>query len=253
MVSTINPNSAGAAALGADQRHARNGPAPAPPRTDSARAGDRVELGDAANWSAARDSVRNGLAQVRQALGVGQEAQAMLAQVLHLAGGADAGAQAQLEGVLAALEERVAGAIGGGVKVLAGETLAVSAEPGTPPVEVTGVDLRLKDSPGAGDAMRVPRGARVGDADLAQSARASMDTLTQAMDRLSVAARALESHQGFLGAAEGAGAGVQGVRTDLDADAARLLALQVRQGLDAAGSRSIANFEPQAVLSLFRS
>lgn len=250
MVSTITPNSAGAAALGADQRHARNGPASDQPRMDNARTGDRVELGDAANWSAARESVRNGLAHARQALGAGQEAQVMLAQVLHLAGSAGADAQAQLDGLLAGFEERVSGAVRGGARVLAGETLAVGAEPGTAPVEVSGVDLRLKDSPGVGDALQVRRGARVGDSNLAQSARASMDALAQAIDRLSVAARALEAHQGFLGAAEGAG--VPGVRTDLDADAARLLALQVRQGLDAAGGRSIANFEPQAVLSLFR-
>jgi hypothetical protein len=42
------------------------------------------------------------------------------------------------------------------------------------------------------------------------------------------------------------------VRTDLDADGARLMALQVRQGLEAAGAGAIANVEPQAVLSLFR-
>jgi hypothetical protein len=59
--------------------------------------------------------------------------------------------------------------------------------------------------------------------------------------------RSLEAHQGFLGAAEAAS-----VRSDLDADSARLMALQVRQGLESANNLAIANTEPQAVLSLFR-
>ena len=63
------------------------------------------------------------------------------------------------------------------------------------------------------------------------------------------AVRGLEAHQGFLGAAENS---VAGVRRDLDADSARLLALQVRQGLEGAGPSPIANVEPQAVLALFR-
>jgi hypothetical protein len=66
------------------------------------------------------------------------------------------------------------------------------------------------------------------------------------MGRLVDSARSLEAHQGFLAAAEA------GARGDFDADGARLLALQIRQGLDAAGGAPIANAEPQAVLSLFR-
>jgi len=76
----------------------------------------------------------------------------------------------------------------------------------------------------------------------------SLEKLQEEMSRLLEQVRALEAHQGFLGAAESAAA----VRGDLNADTARLLALQVRQGLQAAGAPSIANVEPQAVLSLFR-
>jgi hypothetical protein len=68
------------------------------------------------------------------------------------------------------------------------------------------------------------------------------------MGRLLDSARALEAHQGFLGAAEGAA----GMGAALDADGARLMALQVRQSLEALGAASIANVEPQAVLALFR-
>ena len=67
------------------------------------------------------------------------------------------------------------------------------------------------------------------------------------MSRLLDSARALEAHQGFLNAA----AGASGVRHELDTDGARLLALQVRQGLEGTGA-PIADVEPQAVLSLFR-
>ena len=67
------------------------------------------------------------------------------------------------------------------------------------------------------------------------------------MTRLLDSVRALEAHQGFLGAAEAAN-----VRGDLDADTARLLALQVRQGLEKTGGVAIANAEPQAVLALFK-
>jgi hypothetical protein len=73
-----------------------------------------------------------------------------------------------------------------------------------------------------------------------------MENLQEAMGRLVDSARSLEAHQGFLGAAEA------GARGDFDADGARLLALQIRQGLEAAGGMNIANAEPQAVLSLFR-
>jgi hypothetical protein len=88
----------------------------------------------------------------------------------------------------------------------------------------------------------------VDDEGLPTAVQKSLEKLQEAMTRLLDAMRALEAHQGFLGAAEGAA----NVRSDLDADSARLLALQVRQGLEAAGSASIANVEPQAVLSLFR-
>jgi hypothetical protein len=49
------------------------------------------------------------------------------------------------------------------------------------------------------------------------------------------------------------GSATSGVQTDLDAEGARLLALQVRQGLSQSNATSIVNVEPGAVLSLFRS
>jgi hypothetical protein len=124
----------------------------------------------------------------------------------------------------------------------------VQAEPGGDSVTVSGADLRLKQDPGAGDVIQISSNARASDSDLLKLAQNSLDALQKAMDSLLDAARSLEAHQGFLGAAEGTSA----ANADFDADGARLLALQVRQGLDAIGGKSIANVEPQAVLSLFR-
>lgn len=246
MVSTISPGATGANALGADQRYAR-GNAPTPQvRNENTRAGDRVELGDAASLRAARDSVRGGLDQVHQALAIGADAQAMLVQVLQIA--REGGGQDQLDAVLAAYSERVEGAIGNGAKLAAGGALSVQAEPGADPVEVSGADLRLKQDPKASDILQVDAASQVTNPDLAKLAQSSLDTLQKAMESLLDAARSLEAHQGFLGAAES----VSASNADLDADGARLLALQVRQGLEALGSKGIANGEPQAVLSLFR-
>jgi hypothetical protein len=144
---------------------------------------------------------------------------------------------------------RVQDAVAQGARLVTGESVQVQAEPGGAPVAIEGVDLRLKDAPQDEDVFAISKNASVSDVDLPQALQRSLDALQSAMAQLMDAARALEAHQGFLGAAEGAAAGV---RTDLDAEGARLLALQVRQGLQAMGAAPIANVEPQAVLSLFR-
>ncbi|MDX2274731.1 MAG: hypothetical protein NW206_04700 [Hyphomonadaceae bacterium] len=247
MVSNITPNTSGASALGVDHRYMRGqSPTQTQARTDNAR-GDRVEIGDAAAWAAARESVRTGLNQVHQALAIGADAQSMLLQVMQIA--REGGDQSQLDSVLSAYAERVDAAINGGAKLAAGGAFSVQAEPGADPVEVAGADLRLKDAPAPGQVLQISASANVADADLIKAAQASLDALQEAMQGLLDAARSLEAHQGFLGAAAGVTSGI----TDLDADSARLLALQIRQGLDAVGGgASIANAEPQAVLSLFR-
>jgi hypothetical protein len=245
MVSSILPGATGAGALGVDTRFARTTPLKREDAVGGAQAGDRVEL-TAASWSSARESVRTGLEQVHLALAIGHDAQGMLLKVQELA--RDGGSQEELNAILNAFSERLQAAIDQGAKLVAGEDVTVDAEPGGAPVVVSGVDLRLKDEPGWNDVIAVPAEA---DADspaaLTRAAQKSLDTLQGAMERLLEAARALEAHQGFLGALEGAA----GVRSDLDADAARLTALQVRQGLQASNA-AIANVEPQAVLTLFR-
>jgi hypothetical protein len=245
MVSNIVPGATGANVLGVDPRLSRPPPS-SPDRREHAGQDDRVEL-SAASFALARESVRAGIVQLHEALALGHEAQAMLLSVKGLAGSGDASAQSELQSVLAAFAERVEGAIARGARVAAGEVLSVQAEPGGEPVSIAGVDLRLKAAPAAGDVIAIPAAARADDAALASMAQRSLEALQQAMSRLLDSTRALEAHHGFLGAVEGA----SHVRSDLDADGARLLALQVRQGLEGAGA-SIANVEPQAVLSLFR-
>lgn len=242
MVTSIVPGGAGANALGVDAHFAR-GQAPAPQRREDAMQGDRVEL-SAATLAQARESVRAGVAQIHEALAVGHDAQAML---VKLEARARAGDQAELDAALKTFSQRLEGAIARGARVLAGEDVAVHAEPGSPPVTIAGADLRLKADPTFSDIIAVSANAKADDPTLAQSVQKSMGSLEAAMTRLVDQARSLEAHQGFLGAAEAAAS----VR-DLDADGARLLALQVRQGLEASGAGSIANVEPQAVLSLFR-
>lgn len=239
MVSSILPGTTGAGALGVDTRNLRP-MTPAQQRRDEPNVqGDRVEL-SAASLAAARESVRAGVAEVHEALALGHEAQAMLVKVQALAKSGD---QGELDATLAQYAAKLDAAEARGARVAAGQEVAVQAEPGGAPVTIPGVDLRL-----GGAVIAVAAGAQAADAGLAAQAQSSLDALQGEMSKLLESARALEAHQGFLGAAELA----MGVRGDLDADSARLLALQVRQGLQAAGAASIANAEPQAVLSLFR-
>lgn len=239
MVTSIVPGAAGVSTLGVDTRFVRG----APERRDSAAqnaAGDRVELSGAA-LAGARESVRAGIAQVQEALSLGHEAMSMLLKAQAVARGE--GSQADLDAALSSFAQRLEAAVARGPHLAAGNELAVQAEPGSAPVVIDGVDMSL-----GGEVVSVAADASAEDPALAQEAQRSLDKLQDAMSRLMDSMRALEAHQGFLGAVEKAA----NVRSDLDADGARLLALQVRQGLEAAGAAPIANVEPQAVLTLFK-
>lgn len=247
MVTSITSglNGVGAAALGAEARLPRAPGLEGEGREATARISDRVEL-SASSWSSARESVRQGLSQVHLALAVGHDAQGMLLKVQEFA--RTGGEQADLDALLRQYASRVEAAIGQGASLLAGEDMNVDAEPGGAPVQLHGADLRLKGEPSWGDVIAIPADADAGKpAALARAAQKSLDALQGAMEKLLGAARALEAHQGFLSAIESAGA----VNGDLNADSARLAALQVRQGLERIAG-PIANADPQAVLALFR-
>lgn len=247
MVSSIVPGAAGATTLGVDPRYTRN-PAPSPQSRDAfAAPGDRVEVSNA-SLAAARESVREAMAQVEQALSLGHEAQALLVKVQGFA--RSGVSQEDLAALLKGFSQRVEDAAGQGAKLVTGASLTINAEPGAPLLTAQGMDLRLKSDPRPGDIFQFSPDAQVGDPDLFQAAQTSMEALQQAMVRLSEVARSLEAHQGFIVAAQSALA--SSVRPDLDTESARLMALQVRQGLEGANGASIANAEPQAVLALFR-
>jgi hypothetical protein len=237
MVSSIVPGATGAGALAVDQRLARTPTQGGTSRDTSSSAQDRVELSGPAALAASRESVANGLAQVQQALSVARDAQTMLLKV------ADPNAsQAEVSAALQDYAARYSDAAQSNL-LIKGQSLSVNAEPGSPPLSISGADLSL-----GGDVLGVSSHASAGDSALSISAQGSLDRLQGVLDKLGEANGALQAHQGFLSAAHNANANV----SDLNADSARLLALQVRQGLEAAGNRPIANVEPQAVLALFR-
>src|SRR5262245_28940558 len=122
MVTSIVPGSTGASAL-VDARFQRAGAQPQVKRDDVG--GDRVELSKT-NINAARDSVRDGLMQVHQALALGHDAQAMLVQVQALARG---GSQADLDALLANYQQRVEAVLSQGAQVAGGQSIDVQAEP----------------------------------------------------------------------------------------------------------------------------
>lgn len=237
MVSSVNPN-AGVSLRSVEPRMPR--PASTGLAPEGAAA-DRVDL--SASLNAARESVRNGVSQLHQALALGHDAQATLVRVQSMLRDG-VGAQSELTTLLADYQTRLDALFAQGARAAFGEEILIDAEPGAPALAISGVDLRL-----GGPVIEVEVDARADDSGLPQALLRSMDRLQEAMSQLLDNARALEAHQGFLTAAAGA---TSSVRHDLDADGARLLALQARQGLEAARGVPIANVEPQAVLAHFR-
>lgn len=212
---------------------------------DTASKTDSVSL-SRAPLSSARVSVIEALRQVELAREVAREAQALLVAVQGA--GQGEGSQAALDQALATYAQKVELARADGGVLLVGEDVPVQAEPGASGLVIGGADLQLKVRPSEGGIIQVPLNARAGDPSTAAAAQVSLDRLQAVVGRLSDSAKALEAHERVLSVAE---AGV-GARVDLNADSARLMALQVRQGLEQAPSVSIANSEPQAVLALFR-
>lgn len=208
-----------------------------PQKPIGAESGERVSVSDAASlWRGAGDSVQAGIAALDLALAGGRQA------VQNLNDIADAvRAGGDVQGAIDAYQDGLKAA---NSPLLQGEDIAVTAEPGAAPLTISSADLSLD-----GPLVRVPAHA----ADMAGAAlsRAAIDgaaSVQGVLTRLDSAARGLDAHAGFVDAA----ARAIGARTDLDADGARLMALQVRQGLDGVDGLSIANAQPQTVLSLFK-
>jgi|GEM_PF-1431704 len=240
MVSSIVPGATGANTLNVDPRYARAATQSGPQNDPATVSNDRVQVSDAAAWAASRDSVANGLAQLDMAMAAGRDAQTMLLNAQS------ATSQSGLDTLLQNYQSDISNAVSGGAVLAGGGAISVQAEPGAAALTIAGANLGL-----SGDNRLINLGASpaLSDPAFQENVQSSLDQVQAMLQRYSDASRGLGAHQGFLGAVDQTNANV---RTDLDADGARLLALQVRQGLQAAGAGAIANAEPQAVLSLFK-
>jgi hypothetical protein len=139
---------------------------------------------------------------------------------------ADAKSRAPISAQLAdfAAQLRAADGLSGGL--LTGGSLAVRTSPEGGAVEIEGVDVRALGS----------------DAE-------SVKTLSAALARFASAADKLTAHARLAATTLN---GLQGVNADLDADQARLTALDAAQGLRGV-SPAIANASPLSLLAFFQS
>ena len=195
------------------------------PSSDAATPAVIEDASTESAWRIARQNAADALKILDLAVSFGQSALEFARQGAAAARDGDASTlAAATEKLRAALAE----ADSAGVGLLRGEDFTASLEPGGGALTVEGVDfsaLLLSDSENLGQA---------------QSALSNWTNI----------ARRLETHTALLGVVEQGVA--SSVRQDIDADAARLLALQVKQGLSATGA-SLVNAKPSSVLGLFRS
>jgi flagellin len=145
---------------------------------------------------------------------------------------------------LAQIQKTISGASVNGVNLLDGSATGganVSA------ATLTGVNLSL-----GGPLIGVGADASLGDpssaAAIASQLGTAIDKVGDAVDQISTQGQAIESH---LSVVAQAGLGVTGVNGSLDADGARLAALQVQQSLSLSNG-SVASQSPNAILALFQ-
>jgi len=150
---------------------------------------------------------------------------------------------------LAQIQKTIASAGVGGVNLIDG---SVNGQANVSAATLTGVNLSLGGplvGLGAGATLDDPSDASAIASQLGQA----IDNVGQAVDQISAQGQAIENHlsvisQAGLSLSSGVGAGVNG---GLDADGARLAALQVQQQLSLSGA-SIAGQSSNAILSLFQ-
>ncbi len=193
-------------------------------------------------WRGARDAARSGLASLSLSAAAGRQAGALLDEI---AAAAQEGRTQDVQSLVERLRVGVQSAIGGGASLLAGQSLRLDLNGEAGAFQVEGADLRFAPPPEA--ALATDEGAQAVGAAASQAAREARGFAAQWDE----AVRKLSAHEGVLAAATQVGQGA-GVR-DLDAEGARLLALQVRQSLSEAGAgMAIANGDPRALLALFK-
>lgn len=213
--------------------------------------------------AASRDDVAAARSALDLFIGVAREVRTLLLEARDLAIRAadpatpDAARAAQdvpFKSLVQELAQLVDGAIGKGAAALAGVPVPVDADPdAAQDLEIPGLDLRLKAKIGDEEGLRLTTSSSLATRDDAEAAaRAADDSIARidaGLRRIEAGAARLGGHDKLLSALDSALA--SSVRVDLDADAARLIALQVRQDLSRSTS-PIANAAPSAVLALFR-
>ena len=200
----------------------------------SASLANAASIADAA--VAAGTSIEGLLAQMRQ--------DAVSASDPSLDGDSRAALDSGFKASLAQIQRAIAAADVGGVNLLDGSTQgAASVSAAT----LTGVNLSL-----GGPLIGVGADASLGDSSSASTLAAQLgtaiDKVGAAVDQISAQGQAIESH---LSVVAQAGLAVTGVNGGLDADGARLAALQVQQQLSLSNS-ALASQSPNAILALFQ-
>jgi flagellin len=224
-------------------------------RANASTQSDRIDASYRGEVVGSQTALDDATGKLDLALAAGREAANLISQLRDLArsaasgqAGADAGAS--FKDLLSRYSSVVNGAIEGGADVLAGGSLTVALDPDTAPITVNGYDMRLKAQPGAEDVLRLSADSDLSDpAAIARDADASLARLDTALGRLSGASQRLNAHASFLSALDGAVA--KDVNVEMDAEGARLTALQVRQTLSGLNA-AIANSAPSGLLTLFR-
>lgn len=221
----------------------------------------RVEYRD--DVRASREDLAAARSMLDVFIAVAREARSLLLEARDLALQAadpetpDAARAAQdvpFKALVQQLSQLVDRAIGKGAASLAGVAIPVDADPdAAQDLEIPGLDLRLKAKVGEDEGLRLTTASTLATReDAAEAARAADESIARidaGLRRTEAGAARLDGHDTLLSALDSALAA--SVRVDLDADAARLIALQVRQDLSRSSS-PIANATPSAVLALFR-
>lgn len=213
--------------------------------------------------AASREDVAAARSAIDTFIAVAKQARSLLLEARDVAGRAadgetpDAARAAQdvsFKALVQELAQLVEGAVSKGADALAGATISADADPdAAQPLSIAGLDLRVKAESGEDDGMRLTRASSVATADAAaEAAKASDETIRridESIRRVETESARLDEHTTLLARLDSALASQ--VRVDFDADAARLIALQVRQDLSRANA-PIANVAPSQVLAHFR-
>ena len=190
------------------------------------------------SWRGARDAARSGQATLALSAAAARQ---LAGRLDEIAAAARDGRAEDAASLSAEAKDQVAVAIQAGATLVGGQSLRL--ELGGQPLVIDGADLQFEAPPRG--LLSAPGIADTLASAATQAAAQARDLATQ-WDK---AAQRVSAHEGVLAAADKLG---QGAARDLDADGARLMALQVRQSMADSGL-AIANSDPQAILALFKS